>query len=170
MEIVVDRSSLESVLRESATTVTSLLERLVGERIDADDCRNVMTSAATTNLLGVAMGYRLLERSSVLRGRQSAEPYVYAESLLAPDRLPQGFFRRLETSGDPIGRVLVDEGIDFSRTPLPCGQRDDLSLIHNSAPPDDCLLARRYRIEVDGLPVIVIAEWFLPALERFFPS
>jgi chorismate-pyruvate lyase len=95
-------------------------------------------------------------------------PYVYAETLLVPGRLPEAFFNRLETSIDPIGRILTDEGITFTRVPLPRPDRRD-ELVHAGAPPsiDDCPLARAYRVDVDGLPVMMINEWFLPTLRSF---
>jgi chorismate-pyruvate lyase len=165
---VVDRSSLELSLEEPGTTVTILLEQLAGERIYADKRRHVMSPATTPNLLGVAKDHEVLERCAVLRGRDSLEPYVYAESLLVPSRLPQRVCERLENSDEPMGQVLDDEGVEFTRFGLPCDDPRAPSLIRDSAPPDEYLLARRYRIEVASVPVVVIAEWFLPALEGFF--
>ncbi len=34
----------------------------------------------------------------------------------------------------------------------------------------DCLLARTYRIDTEGVPVMIITEWFLSSLERFLVS
>jgi chorismate-pyruvate lyase len=34
----------------------------------------------------------------------------------------------------------------------------------------DFLLARTYRLDAEGTPLMVIAEWFLATLEEFLPS
>ena len=161
------RSRLESALSETGGTVTSFLEELVGERVDAHERRHVTVAAGTPNLFGVEKGHPLVRRSAVLQGRTSAQPFVNAETLLVPSRLPAACCRRLETSADPIGRILATEGIDFTRSQLPgpCGSqpwaRNPLAV------PDDCLLARTYRLDIDGLAVMVISEWFLRSLEAF---
>ena len=161
------RSRLESALSETGGTVTSFLEKLVGEQVDAHERRHVTVAADTPNFFGVEKGHPLVQRSAVLQGRTSAQPFVSAETLLVPSRLPAAFSRRLEASADPIGRILAAEGIEFSRSPLP-GPAPRRSWTLGALPErDDCLLARTYRIEIDGLAAMVISEWFLRSLEAF---
>jgi chorismate-pyruvate lyase len=155
---------LELALRHSDTSVTEFLEQLVGEPVDAHEQRHKMTRAGTPNLLGVEDGHRLLQRSAVLQGARSGRPYMYAESLLVPSRLPVAVCRQLESSSDPIGRILAKEGIGISRFPLPCADRPGGGA---SPVPDHYLLARTYRIDVEGVPTMLISEWFLPALDSF---
>ena len=60
---------------------------------------------------------------------------------------------------DPIGRILTEEGIAFTRKPLPRPDRSHASVDGDVAPaPDDCPLARAYRVDVAGVPVMVITE------------
>lgn len=159
-------SSLQLALNDTGATVTAILERIVGEPVDAGSTSHTMTSAGSANLLGVEAACPLLLRTAVLKGRRSARPYLYAESLLVPSRLPASFCQELQTSRDPIGRLLVNSKIAFTRSQLPQSEgsgafSDGLSV------PDEYLLSRRYRVESDGVPVMVVAEWFLPALELF---
>ena len=161
------RLHLESALSESGTTVTAFLEQLVGERVDAHDRRHLTIPAGTPNLLGVEKGHPLLQRSTVLRGRVSEQPYVRAESLLVPSRLPAGFCRQLETSSDPIGRILAREGIGFTRSQLPGPDRPMTCARDELPESEDYLLVRRYRVEINEVVVMVISEWFLHTLERF---
>ena len=114
-----------------------------------------------------ATRHPLLRRSTVLQGRRSALPYMHAESLLVPSRLPAAFCLQLETTSDPIGRILAKEGIGFTRSPLPRPDRRHGSVFGDAPVPDEHLLARTYRIDVDGVPIMVIGEWFLPTLESF---
>ena len=167
MVAVVARVRLESALAKDGTTVTAFLEGLVGEPVDANERRHVMTSADSPNLLDLAEGERLLRRSALLQGRRSGQSYVYARSLIVPGRLPPEVCRQLETSSLPIGRILEGQGIGFRRSPLAHGWLKSLSLPGDSPPPDDYLLQRGYRIEVEGQPTMVIGEWFLSTLETF---
>jgi chorismate-pyruvate lyase len=161
-------SGLAMALARTTGTVTAFLEQLVGEPIDARERRHEMTHSGTTDSLGVGPGRQLLKRTVVLRGRRSANAYLYAESLLVPGRLPAAFFRRLESSVDPIGRILTEEGIAFTRVPLPDPDRRLVSLYGDTAPAlVGCPLARAYRVDVSGIPVMVITEWFLSTLQSF---
>jgi len=165
---VATNSGLEIALGRTSGTVTTFLEQLVGEPIDAYERHHEMTHSRKTDCLGVEPGHQLLERTVVLRGRRSAKAYLYAESLLVPGRLPAAFFRRLETSVDPIGRILTEEGIAFTRVPLPRPERPHAS-VHGDTPPapDDCPLVRSYRVDIAGVPVMAISEWFLSTLRMF---
>jgi chorismate-pyruvate lyase len=165
---VATHSGLEVALGQTSGTVTAFLEQFAGEPIDAYERHHEMTHSGNTDCLGVEPGHQLLKRTVVLRGRRSTKPYLCAESLLVPDRLPAGFFRRLETSIDPIGRILTEEGIAFTRVPLPRPDRRHAS-VHSDTPPapDHCLLARSYRVDIAGVPVMVITEWFLSTLQSF---
>jgi len=95
----------------------------------------------------------------------SGQPYLHAVSLLVPGRLPAGFCDQLKTSTDPIGRLLGREGIEFTRAPLP--PQEVVSVFASFPVPDEHLLARRYRVAINGESAMVISEWFLPSLERF---
>jgi chorismate-pyruvate lyase len=107
----------------------------------------------------------------VLRGRRSAQPYLYAETLLVPSRLPAQLCTKLEASSDPIGRILSEEGIAFTRAPLDWRNQRHASVLGDTATaPQVCLLARTYRLYVKGTASMVIAEWLLPALKPFLPA
>ena len=163
-------SGLETALSRASGTVTAFLERLVGEPIDAHQRRHEMTRADTSSALQVAEGHPLLLRTAVLQGRTSGRPYVYAETVLVPSRLPGGFRRRLEASGDPIGRILSEEGITVTSEPLAGSGRGSVPVSSQTGSAiADYLLARTYRVDSEGEPVMVITEWFLPSLERFLP-
>ena len=93
---------------------------------------------------------------------------MQAESLIALSRLPSCVCERLEATNDPIGRILAEEGLEFTRSALSAPQAPVTSPLNcaASAPPET-LLARTYRVDLDGVPVMVISEWFLHSLEPF---
>jgi len=95
---------------------------------------------------------------------------VYAESLIVTSRLPEGFCHRLETSIDPIGRILDEVGITVTREDLAESVRFIVSQPWNvDVAAGNYLLARTYRIDFEQTPVMIITEWFLSTLIPFLP-
>jgi chorismate-pyruvate lyase len=156
---------LERALQVVSGTVTAFLEDLTGEVVEADNLERGTTYATVPNGLNVGAGHPLAWRKAVLRGRSSARAYLYAESLIVPDRLPEGTYRRLKTTSDPIGRVLAERGFPITRAVL--ATPDRTAAIARSGPDHSvsaAIYARRYRIDSSGMPVMLIDEWFLQDL------
>ncbi len=152
--------------------MTNFLEELVGERIEAEAHHHDVIGAPTSNNLGVAEDEPLLQRAATLRGRISGSPYVYAESVIVTSRLPTRFLLRLESSCDPIGRILDEMGISVTRENLTETETDgpDLPRPDGAIKVADYLLARTYRIDSQQTPLMVITEWFLRTLDPFLSS
>lgn len=112
----------------------------------------------------------MLQRAATLRGRISGSSYVYAESVIALGRLPTRFRLRLESSIDPIGRILTDMGIVVTRENLVESPGFDLSPCNGATQVGDSLLARTYRLDSGQTPLMVITEWFLRTLKPFLAS
>lgn len=168
MVLVANRLSLQAALDRTSGTVTDFLEQLVGETIDAHIHHRDIVEARNANGLRVDLGEPLLHRAATLRGRASGCSYVYAESVIVISRLPPGFCNQLETSTDPIGRILSEMGIAVTRQGL-----DELDVVHrpnSNVKVGDCLLARTYRIDSKQTPIMIITEWFLTTLSPFLPS
>ena len=92
-----------------------------------------MAGAPTSKDLWVQATEPLLHRAATLQGKRSGCAYVYAESVLVTRRLPTPFRHRLETSADPIGRILEQLGMAVTR-------RNLVEPI-DSFPPEDSALA-----------------------------
>jgi len=168
---VADRWDLESSLSRTSGTVTSFLENLVGEPIVARERSQNPSRAQPSNPLQVPAGHPLIFRTAVLRGRTSGRSYVYAETLLVPNRLSINVRRRLERSSDPIGRILEDEEIPVTRLSLRGPAPDSASISPvTGTEVGDPLLARTYRVDSAGTPLMVITEWFLAPLGEFLPG
>jgi chorismate-pyruvate lyase len=154
-------SDLQIALHRSEGTVTEFLEHLAGEPVDADVLSQDAGPAGHDNSLGLEPDAELIRRSVLLTGRTSGRRFVYAESTIAMERLPGDARLRLESTREPIGRVLARNGLAISRQPLPgnpipvraTGGIVDLL--------DGAALCRRYRISVGREAAIVISEWFL---------
>ena len=162
-----DRTLFEELLGRVGGTVTRFLEELVREPVDARERRHLMTEAGPTDELCVEKGHPVLQRSAVLQGRSSGCHYVHAESRIVPSRLPPAFCRDLETTTQPIGRLLVEEGLRFTRRGLSGPEGGTSSGFGPRPALDEVLSVRRYRLDVDGTPVMVVSEWFLPTLAPY---
>jgi chorismate-pyruvate lyase len=171
MEGVTNLSALESALSRASGTVTAFLEHLVGEPIDAGERCQQMTKAEFPNLLQVDEGHPLIFRTAALQGRTSGRSYLYAETVFVPSRLPANCRQRLESSSEPIGRILEEEGITITREPLGGPEPGSAPVSPEvGIAVGDCLLARTYRVDAEGTPLMVITEWFLTSLRVFLPS
>jgi chorismate-pyruvate lyase len=165
MVLVANRLGLRAALESTSGSVTHFLEQLVGETIDARSHRHDVVEAHNANGLGVEEGEPLLHRAATLRGRTSGCSYVYAESIIVVGRLPTGFGSRLETSTDPIGRILDEMEVAVTRRCV--DEPDSVPGANSDAKVDDCLLVRTYRIDSEQTPVMIITEWFLETLIPF---
>ena len=166
---VPDRSGLRAALENTDGSVTGFLERLVGESIDARAHHHVIVAPAL-NGLNAPEGETLLQRVATLWGRTSGSAYVYAESLIATNRLPARFCHRLESSIDPIGRILDEMGIAVTRNTLVATDAFVTSAPVGDEMLRDYLLARTYRIDSERKPLMIINEWFLKTLRPFLIS
>jgi chorismate-pyruvate lyase len=153
-----------TTLAQGTGTVTELLEHLAGEPIEADILHQRGVPAGVDNLLGLPVTARTLHRAVLLTGGTTGRVFVYAESVIATDRLPAAACLRLETSRDPIGRVLVDHHLDVDRQWLgttPAVQHPDQRV---AAVIGGAVQSRRYRITIDRYPAMIVSEWFLPSV------
>lgn len=156
---------LVAALAEPTKTVTEVLEDFVKEPVTADKLEQVGTTATDGNPLSVEAGYPLTRRVALLRGERSSRPYLFADTLIVTSRLPHDTWQRLAESNDPIGRVIVEDGLSMARADItpeggPLGPRP-LGFT------GEFLYARRYRLDIRCEPVMEIAEWFLPDLTHF---
>lgn len=115
--------------------------------------------------LGLDVDEELVVRAVLLRGRRTGLAYVYAESSIAPARLPATVRRRLEQSRDPIGRILDDHRLTVERQPLPGAASPTEADRVVAALLAEAPVSRRYRILVAGRPAFAVDEWFLPPAE-----
>ena len=161
---------LLTALQRSKGTVTDFLEHLAGEPIDADILSQKTGTAGNDNLLGLESDAELIYRTVLLTGRRSGRDFVYAESAIAVERLPASARRLLESSRDPIGRVLTKYHFEIRREPL----AGPVTATGNSAAIVELLngvaLARRYLITLGSDPAIVVGEWFLQAVPEALAS
>jgi chorismate-pyruvate lyase len=103
----------------------------------------------------------MLERRVLLRGATTSTPVLYAESMIAVDRLDPGVRQGLLATDQPIGRLIREYRVEVFREMLSCEHvRSPHAAMLLGLPPDRLLLARAYRMSNRGKPIMLIAEWF----------
>ncbi|MFD6530890.1 chorismate--pyruvate lyase family protein [Streptomyces sp. NPDC060184] len=156
-------------------TVTTMLEELAGERVNAVAMNH--RGAAPRHVLDALMGDgacgAVLTRSTQLVSATTGTVLVYARAVLAPGALP-AVDRDLYATSEPIGRLLRRHRVETFRElrtgrPLFDGEIPD--------PLDECASAapeheeprhvtgavRTYRIHAGGRPAIFVGEVFTAA-------
>jgi chorismate-pyruvate lyase len=157
-----DVSALARVLPVIGGTVTEVLEHHLGEplRATAIDQRTRMCEQPLP-ILGLDRGALILERRVMLRGATTSMPVLYAESLIAVDRLDQPVRHQLLATDQPIGRVIRDNRVEIFREAPSCKR---VWARHIAAsfgmPPASRLLSRTYRMWNRGNPIMLVSEWF----------
>ena len=156
---------LVGALADPQKTVTEVLEDLVKEPVTAHKLDHVETTAADGNCLSIEPGHPLTRRVTLLKGERSSRSYVFADTLIVTTRLPQETWRRLAEGNDPIGRVIVEDGLPMTRADVTPEGRPLVS--RSLGVTGEFIYARRYRLDIRYQPVMDIAEWFLPDLTDF---
>jgi chorismate-pyruvate lyase len=157
-----DLSTLERVLPVIGGTVTEVLEQHLGEPLRAIRL-DQRIGACTQPLpaLALAVGESVLERRVLLRGATTSAPVLYAESLIALDRLDPRVRHGLLATDQPIGRLIRDNRVEIFRELLSCERvRAPRVAPSFGLPPETPLLVRTYRMANRGSPIMLITEWF----------
>jgi chorismate-pyruvate lyase len=165
--------SYDRMLLTADGTVTTLLEACTGEPVATTTTRQ--TGPATLDrlltltgrwwhpdaaLLALAPAERLIARRAILTGARSGVPYVLAESLVLPGRLPGACAEPLMHAGVSLGRLLLADALETRREVLRivavrAGEASDALGVASSA----TLARRTYRIVIRGRAAAAVTEW-----------
>ncbi len=103
----------------------------------------------------------LMRRKILLRGGVSGSNYVYAETLIALNSLPEAVREGLVRSGSPIGRLWVQHKLETRKEVLSIWRERAGELgPHFGITADADVLARTYRVFTGGKPSMLISEYF----------
>ena len=152
---------LHRVLLVTDGTLTETLEAIFLEPIELVRVgqRNVGANPSHA-LLEPRDGETVVERKILLRGSHSGTNYVYAESLIAADRLGPEFRRGLVESDVPLGRLWIEQKLETFKEFLDVRCEPATEVPAEFGPNGSTLLVRTYRVYSSGRPVFVITEHF----------
>lgn len=154
---------LQRMLLVTDGTLTDLLQVAFLEPIGVRKLTMEVGKASEPMLpLDLKAGDEQMYRAIVLYGQNTGNNYVYAETIVALDRLLPQIRKDLIDSDKPIGRLWGEYGVetrkefcDVSRCSQPA-----LRPYFEATAASDGLLRRSYRLVNKGRPVMIITEYF----------
>lgn len=154
--------ALQRVLLITDGTLTEILQAWSLERILLVKLMHQVARAPAVNeLLQVNEGDEVLERRILLCGEKTRTNYVYAESLIAIDRLGSKFRHDLLHSNIPLGQLWLNHRLETLKEMVSIrGQAAGPLSEHFKIGPDASIFVRTYRVFSSALPVMVITEHF----------
>jgi chorismate-pyruvate lyase len=153
---------LQRILLISDGTLTDTLEAAFREPICLRKISHEIHPARSpVDELDLPHGEMVMQRQILLCGSSSGRTYVYADSLLAVDRLPPRFREELLESNVPMGRLWSEHRLETWKELLAVARHPmgKLAQHFQTAADRDCLV-RRYRVFSSGRPLMSITEHF----------
>lgn len=161
----IDLQKVPSFLRTMMVTdgtVTKSLEAWFWEPISITPLNNSLTILTKgVNGLEVAAGDKILQREVYLKGNHTKQIFAAARSTVSLKHLPEKIGNQLEKGKIGIGELLREQGVETYRDIF------DVNYIKSAPKHDDLLkqlqgeiIARSYRIRVNGHPAIIVTEFF----------
>jgi chorismate-pyruvate lyase len=144
------------VLLVTDGTVTHMLRAHFREPINVEVLNHDFQNLEHTNpWLEAKVGDDILKRKVALIGASTGHVYCHATSWIALERLSNGMREDIIKMRRSIGNVLLANFSENRRELLWCGQTKQ-----------DQFLERAYRVISGGVPLMIIAETFGPAISR----
>jgi chorismate-pyruvate lyase len=163
------RTPLQRILLVTDGTVTEILEAFTGESMRLVKLREEMqTLAEPLPSLHAEAGEQVLRREILLQGKMSLTNFLYADSIIAAERLDEALKHGLLKSRKPIGFLIQEQRMETYREIIGCGRE----LVGHLAPyfdvePTAGMIWRTYVIYYKGQPIMQITEKFP---ESHFPG
>ena len=155
-------SAFQRILLTTDGTVTEILEAFSGESIHVVKLfQEVSVLDRAVSALELPWGEHVLRRNILLQGRMSLGNFIYAESVIALDRLEEGVRDGLLQSKKPIGLLILERRIETFKQILDCGrERAGAIARHFQIDEDASMIFRSYRVINQGRPIMLITEKF----------
>lgn len=159
---------LQRVLLTTDGSVGPILEAYAGEPIEVIKLEQRTASCADGQpALQLGAEEEGLRRRVILRGSRSARSFIYADCLIALERLHPTVRSGLLSTSLPIGRLLTTVQAETFREVLSWGRERAQALgLHFGIGDGEEVFFRTYRIVQGGRPIMLITEkfpttWFL---------
>ena len=164
-------SHLQKILLMTDGTVTELLEHLSREPIVIEKLYQAIINnhdeVPASHAPGVYQSEGpVLIRKIILKGKHTDKNYIYAESTILIDRLPECFRNELIDSKIPIGKLWSKHKLETYKTDFSAESENSNVEISGylSVPVDSELLSRTYSVYSCGEKSMIITEKFSSSL------
>jgi chorismate-pyruvate lyase len=155
-------STFQRIILTTDGTLTDILEAYIFEQIRVVKLSESLGPAPEDlDVLELLKNTDIIDRRVLLQGKISRKNFVYAESIIIPERLDENFRRELLRSKTPIGRLWLEYKIETFKEIIDSKKRmaGDLAA-HFYIHPDDYLFSRTYRVFSGRRPALMITEMF----------
>lgn len=155
-------SAFQRVLLATDGTLTDILEAYLAESMRVVKLhQEAEVTRAEVAELDLPAGTTVVRRRILLRGKWSHKNYLFAESILVPERLNDHLRTGVFSTHKPLGQLMIEAALETRREILGCHLEPAADLgryfhIAKSAP----LISRTYRVFAEGKAIMLITEKF----------
>ncbi|NER80073.1 MAG: DUF98 domain-containing protein [Leptolyngbya sp. SIO1D8] len=155
-------SAFQRILLTTDGTLTHILEAYLFEQIQVVKLSEKLAPLMSDlPVMGLSKGTEVIARRVLLRGKISRRNYIYAESIIVPERLEQSFRDELIKTKTPIGKVWFEHRTETFKEIISSG-REPAKVLANyfDIAPEENLLFRAYSVFSSRQPIMLITEKF----------
>lgn len=155
-------SPFQRILLTTDGTLTEILEAYLLEKIQLVKLsEELIKTSKPIPALDLEIGTQVIERKVLLRGKISLNNFIYAESIIVPERLDNRLKSRLIESQEPMGRLWLEHKLETFKEIIDSAieTSEELFNYFNIAR-EDKILSRTYRVFSNKQPIIMITEKF----------
>lgn len=155
-------SSFQRILLTTDGSITDILESYSRERIKLIKLSEEITDIETDILpMQLKKGEKVIKRNILLRGKISQKNYIYAESIIVPNRLEERFRRELLTTKTPIGKLWYEQKVETFKEIITTGKYFANQLAsYFQIDPQDKMIFRTYCVISNQKYTMMITEHF----------
>lgn len=157
-----DLSPFQRIILTTDGTLTDILEAYLFEAIQINKLSEGLVSITQDiPTLELKKGSEVIDRKILLQGKISRKNFIYAESIIVPERLDEKFKTSLLKSQIPIGRLWQEHKMETFKEIVDSGKEpaNELSSYFNIQMEDN-ILFRSYRLFNNRMPIMIITEKF----------
>ncbi len=143
-------------------TVTKSLEAWFWETINVESLSNELETVENEiNGLDVSIGDQVLKREVNLKGKDTNNIYAYAKSIVSLKHVSDVIANSLKNGEIGIGEILREKDVETYRDIFDINYLSDIeSQTQNIPLHNGNIISRSYRIRVNGVPSIIVNEFF----------
>jgi chorismate-pyruvate lyase len=161
----IDPSSLSTFQRIILTTdgtLTDILEAFIFEQVRVVKLSETLGPAPEDmEVLELRKNTDIIDRRVLLQGKISRKNFIYAESIIIPERLDENFREELLRSRTPIGRLWLEYKMETFKEIIDSEKRmAGVLASHFDIRTNDFLFSRTYRVFLGRRPALMITEMF----------
>jgi chorismate-pyruvate lyase len=154
--------TLQRIILTTDGTLTEILEAYLYEKIKLVKLsEGVVSIVKDIRPLELKVGNQVIERRILLQGKISHTNWIYAESIIVPDRLDEYYRDRLLHSQESIGRLWLEHRVETFKEIIGSSRESAGDVAqYFDIDPTDRLLSRTYRVFSNRQPIMMITEKF----------